>query len=64
MWFLYSLSKELMFVPIASAMTATHRGRPAVASVAQTRRYSLLFLEVRLFLLTSRDERTDTQLEA
>ena len=24
-----------MFVPIASAMTATHRDRPAVASVAQ-----------------------------
>ena len=24
-----------MFVPIASAMTATHRDRPAIASVAQ-----------------------------
>ena len=24
-----------MFVPIASAMTAAHRNRPAVASVAQ-----------------------------
>ena len=34
-WFLYSLSKKLVFVPIASATAGGHRDCPVLASVAQ-----------------------------
>ena len=33
--FLYSLSKKLVFVPVASAMTGGHRDCPVLASIAQ-----------------------------
>ena len=35
LFFLYSLSKKLVFVPVASAMTAAHRDRLLVASNTQ-----------------------------
>ena len=35
-YFLYSLSKKLVFVPVASAMTAVHRDRLVLASNAQS----------------------------
>ena len=34
-WFLYGLSKELVFVPVASAFTGTHRDCLIVASFGQ-----------------------------
>ena len=34
-WFLYSPSKKLVFVPIASATAGGHRDCPVLASVAQ-----------------------------
>ena len=34
-WCLYRLSKELVFVPVASALTATHRESLIVASFGQ-----------------------------
>ena len=34
-WFLYGLSKELVFVPVASVLTGTHRYSPIVASFGQ-----------------------------
>ena len=34
-WFLYGLSKELAFVPVASALTGTHRDCLIVASSGQ-----------------------------
>ena len=34
-WFLYGLSKDLMFVPVASALTGTHRDWLIVASFSQ-----------------------------
>ena len=34
-WFLYSLSKQLVFVPVASALTGTHRDCLIVASFGQ-----------------------------
>ena len=34
-WFLYGLSKELMFVPVASALTGTHRDCLIVVSFGQ-----------------------------
>ena len=34
-WFLYSLSKELVFVPVASALIGTHRDYLIVASFGQ-----------------------------
>ena len=34
-WFLYGLSKELVFVPVASALTGTHRDCLIVASFGQ-----------------------------
>ena len=34
-WFLYSLTKKLVFVPVASATAGGHRDCPVLASVAQ-----------------------------
>ena len=34
-WFLYGLSKELVFMPVASALTGTHRDCLIVASFGQ-----------------------------
>ena len=34
-WFLYGLSKELVFVPIANALSGTHRDCLIVASFGQ-----------------------------
>ena len=34
-WFLYSPSKKLVFVPVASATDGGHRDCPVLASVAQ-----------------------------
>ena len=34
-WFLYGLSKELVFVPVASVLTGTHRDCRIVASFGQ-----------------------------
>ena len=49
-------------MPIASAMTATHRDCPAVASVAQWPLIQPLVSRGQIVPLTSRDGRTVTQL--